>query len=429
MFSIAKSLVASSKVRFVLTVLCIAITGMLFILFYAYLYTGNGMLQNTFVRDLAYQRIVFEDLCVNGIREERVNGEYFEVPDPLEDSMFEKLAERNDIRGISSVYLLPFDIHINIEEKEYLCVNPLGNDVRFNTFSCGLTDTLIMAEEGFQDIVSGRTFSEADHASVLLSDRLVEAIGLSAKDILGKEVLIHEHDQPVTVIGIFRKELNTRFPAEFSSSASEGMIDQGDILFSDDVLKNIADKKYGVGYDGLKPYYAIISATNRESVQEIARFVENNYQKTTISDYSVYQSQLEEQAANSRLFLILSSVAMVICLSIIISTMEANITEQKKSLHVLRILGYNGNQIRGILTAECGILGLLGGIVGVGAGFLLSLMISMNIRSMYERIGVSLVNTLFIPISHMICSLALVVIPCLLVGMIAGITSEKTLEL
>jgi putative ABC transport system permease protein len=136
--------------------------------------------------------------------------------------------------------------------------------------------------------------------------------------------------------------------------------------------------------------YQLFVSTHRELKENVVRLMEQSFSV----NYAV------------------EIVAVVVAIFSVVNTLLASVLDRRREIGVLRAIGATKKQLRGMIMAEAGWIGLLGGVLGLGAGAIMS----------YHHV---VYNTKFLtgwsfsyfyPVEVAVISLVASVILCLLAG-------------
>jgi putative ABC transport system permease protein len=135
--------------------------------------------------------------------------------------------------------------------------------------------------------------------------------------------------------------------------------------------------------------------------------VEDEAQLKTISDFVPEGVQLEEAAARSNALLqmsaafelnltALSLLALIVGMFLIYNTVTFSVIQQRRLFGILRCLGVTGGQLFAMIVAEAAVLGLVGALLGLGAGILLGRgmvrLVSQTINDFYFVVSVQSID-------------------------------------
>jgi putative ABC transport system permease protein len=160
-----------------------------------------------------------------------------------------------------------------------------------------------------------------------------------------------------------------------------GIINDKGGLTSDLVVDNrTAQLDYGlrkdgfvlVGFDGSRP--------ERQVLAGVKRVLDTRYPEAEALTSGEFIKQQEDQI-NQLLGLIYALLMLAIIVSLfgIVNTLVLSISERTRELGLLRAVGMSRRQIRRVIRYEAVITALIGGIIGLGVGIVLSVLITQAI--------------------------------------------------
>jgi putative ABC transport system permease protein len=166
------------------------------------------------------------------------------------------------------------------------------------------------------------------------------------------------------------------------------------------------------------------SGTNAEDVK---KQIESKIHTMLLSIRTTGQLRSEAIKIFDRTFSItyaLHTIAIVISMLAITNSLYALTMESRREFGVLRYMGANAGQIRKIVLAEAGILGVGGNIGGVALGFVLSLLLIFVINR--QSFGWTIQFS--IPYDFIFQSSTMVLIASLIAGVLPARLAARTLS-
>jgi putative ABC transport system permease protein len=127
-----------------------------------------------------------------------------------------------------------------------------------------------------------------------------------------------------------------------------------------------------VGFDGSWP--------ERQVLAGVKRVLDTRYPEAEALTSGEFIKQQEDQI-NQLLGLIYALLMLAIIVSLfgIVNTLVLSISERTRELGLLRAVGMSRRQIRRVIRYEAVITALIGGIIGLGVGIVLSVLITQAI--------------------------------------------------
>jgi len=166
---------------------------------------------------------------------------------------------------------------------------------------------------------------------------------------------------------------------------------------------------------------------NGANAEEVKKQIENKIHTMLLSIRTTGQLRSEAIKIFDRTFSItyaLHTIAIVISMLAITNSLYALTMESRREFGVLRYMGADAAQIRKIVLAEAGILGMSGNIGGVALGFVLSLLLIFVIN----RQSFGWTVQLSIPYEFILQSSAMVLIASLVAGVLPARLAARTLS-
>jgi putative ABC transport system permease protein len=217
------------------------------------------------------------------------------------------------------------------------------------------------AEEGY--LVSGH-----DKGKITIGSK-VEVDGVSP-DIGSKLYIAGE---PFEIVGILEKKGNFMF--------------DDSILIGEDALEEIFD---------LDSYSLMLVAAEKDAdMEQLRSSVERTLrkdrdQKIGEEDFEVSSPQETIDAFSEILTIVQILLVGVAAISLlvgsigILNTMYTAVLERRKEIGIMKSIGATNEQILGIFLIESGLLGLLGGVMGLALGIMISKGVELGVTILYD---------------------------------------------
>ncbi len=267
------------------------------------------------------------------------------------------------------------------------------------------------------EILAGN-IEDLETNEILLTKRSLDAFGLTASEVLNKNVIINEGN------GFFGLSSVKPLPSETYTVV--GVVDYGDdglfILSLEESILRQAEKNR---YDGFNDYLdnvgyqSIYVATNEAaSVKDIA------------SEIRVlgYDAQTLEEALElfntffniiPIIFTMIGSIAVFVGSIGIVNTMVMSVIERTKEIGVMKAVGAKNRNILALFITESALIGLIGGIFAVVISYILMLGIDRLLtEKVLPDLGIENISNIFLT------SIELVLVALFfstLIGILAGI--------
>jgi len=227
----------------------------------------------------------------------------------------------------------------------------------------GTTEDWAKVREASLSVESGRFLIKGDNGVAVLGNN-------AAKEAFDKEVLLGSQikigNDSYRVIGIL---------GEFGGLGGSSE-DRSVYLTLEDA------KKYS-GLFGEKNYYAIEIRVESERTEEIAqkikeRLMASRHVTEEKIDFTIYTPQMIMKTVNSvlatiNLFLYgIAAISLVVGAVGIANTMFTSVTERTRQIGILKALGMTNRGIMNVFLVESALIGLVGGVLGLFVGFIIS---------------------------------------------------------
>ncbi len=148
---------------------------------------------------------------------------------------------------------------------------------------------------------------------------------------------------------------------------------------------------YG-SYDDLRRYFGlndadrlIVKLKPGASLDEVKKRITDEVGKSRhlqVETSATFRARLLDLTAQAfSLFDVLALIGIIIAALGVINTMLMNVLERQRELGALRSLGMTRAQVRGMILAEAGTMGLIGGVFGLSFGLVLAQTFVMAIRA------------------------------------------------
>lgn len=277
-----------------------------------------------------------------------------------------------------------------------------------NLYIWGTNENWAKVREASVSMESGRFLVKGDRGVAVLGND-------AAKKAFDKEVLLGSQikieNESYKVIGI----MNT---IGGIGGASE---DRSVYLTLEDA------EKYS-GAFGIDNYYAVEIKVEQERVEEIAdkikeRLMASRHVTEDNIDFSVYTPKMIMEVVLNVLVTInmflygIAAISLVVGAVGIANTMFTSVTERTRQIGILKAVGMTNKDVMNLFLVESALIGLVGGILGIFVGFLISGIIG-QIASIFlagSRIGGASMVSISLPL--ILFALAFSII----IGILSGI--------
>lgn len=296
-----------------------------------------------------------------------------------------------------------FDVQVlkGIPDIELIDVNIRGNvDVTYlgKTGSVSLTgvDQKVWSQITTLEIEEGRMLDSADQNVVLIGSRLAESY---FDQPLGVNKMISIEGSAFRVVGILESQSTSIYmPIQMAYQ----VLDDKDNGVYDSIIVKIKDE------DNLD---AVIEKIENKLM--LSRHVTEKDRDFTVSSNKQIQEQRAEIMASMNMFLIaIAAVSLIVGAVGIANTMFTSVLEKTKQIGIMKAIGARNKDILLIFLFNAGLIGLVGGILGIFLGALLSGSLPALMGQTFLTRGGTIVS---------MNSIIMAITVSFLVGMIAGI--------
>lgn len=216
-------------------------------------------------------------------------------------------------------------------------------------------------DDNLKTIVSGSMLNKDSKAEAIISEDMLDVLGLSkADDAIGKNIAIivdkakgisiKPVEKNLKVVGVVNKKL---LPGNSIITSSK---DAAEIIGLTDLVENYEKEK---GFSSVQ-----ISADDINNVEKVKNAVlAEGYQAVSNQDMI---KEITKAFDNISLALsVLGIIVLFVAALGIVNTMVMAIYERTRSIGVMKSVGANNLSIRNIFLVQSGTIGFLGGITGI----------------------------------------------------------------
>ncbi len=260
------------------------------------------------------------------------------------------------------------------------------------------------ADSGFFDVQEGRTLEKGDGFVALIGSNI-------ANDIFEKEVRLRDRimieGRSFRVIGVTKE----------SAQSFGGGPNTNDTIF-------ISLKAFEQIFPNADPVFMLVRTKTKEDVAPAKAKVERIFEQRYGKDQKEVVVNTSEQILASigsvlgllQLFLAgVASISLLVGGIGIMNTMVMAVLERTQEIGVMKAIGATNTLILSIFLLEAGMIGLVGGVLGVGIGYLLSFGIG----------SISSATDLAIDVQLDFGLIAFALLFSMLVGMVSGLIPAR----
>ncbi len=204
-------------------------------------------------------------------------------------------------------------------------------------------------------------FSSDDTISEEAIDKLEKGDNLFISEVIREKFGVNEGDS----ITLKTKEGSKNFTvaAVILDFSNQGLV----------VTGNLSDLKKYYQVDDVNTYYVNIkeNALISDALEEIKEY-QKEYQ-LVIESNSIIKDRVEDLMSQVfSMFDVLGILAVLVAALGVLNTLSMSVIERTKEIGMLRSMGMTQGQVVKMILAEAGLLGIIGGLLGLGLGLLLT---------------------------------------------------------
>jgi ABC-type antimicrobial peptide transport system permease subunit len=356
-----------------------------------------------------FKRAGLEQVRVYPATEER------DTPDPfawrqrtviITPELVEEMRARDDVAKVRPREFVPWGASISLQ------IEGQALKVRVGDFHWGLSDPFSTQPE----ILAGQELSPDGAGEIVVSAKALRELGYedgTFDDLIGQDVALvlkeprgEMKEFPFRVVGV----LETVYGAEAGYFGTHVSLD--DMVAINAWWYNDPDILENEGYDEL-----VVKAASLEDAAEIvdvlrARGFEVQSLDAVVDVMNKAMIVLETMLGS------IGGLALFVAAIGIANTMVMAVYERTREIGILKAVGASPGDIRLLFVAEAALIGLLGGIVGTVAGWLLGLGLNAGILAYMRWQELPIEGTFFVVTGWLV---ALALGFAMVVGLLAGL--------
>lgn len=339
----------------------------------------------------------------------------------IEDST---IKDMKNIKGVESVI---GDIYgsadrIKINNKEYEgSLNYIGYNYGANIYPQYKIDAVRTEKDDqlLKPLAEGSEIS-SEEGQVLIGEKILKAIKIDPKDIVGKEIEIIINNADGIDITPVSKNMKV-----------VGVIDEN-FENSQSIVMTAKDAAQIKGYSTLKTNY--FENSGYDEVTVVANEV-GDVEKVTKQlkklDY-MYTSNLDTAKSMEKIlnginsaFAVLGVIVLIVSAIGIVNTMTMAVMERTKNIGIMKSVGADSSAIRTIFLVQSSLIGVIGGVVGIMLGKGVNSLAELLINSKLSSEGMSIVISVGLPWYIILAIFIFSIVISLLSGIYPAIKASK----
>lgn len=219
-------------------------------------------------------------------------------------------------------------------------------------------------------LASGRFLGASDSTAVVIGDKVANKM-FKQPITLGRRIVIE--DKPFTVVGIL------------ASSGSEAGMGGGGMGGGDSVVYMSQSSAWDITDVNVGNFSSIQAKVKSSDLADatmatltqsllLSRRVTESTKDFTITSSQAMQEQVSSMTETLTLFLgAIAGVSLVVGAVGVANSLFTSVLEKTREIGILKALGSTNNEILTLFIIESGLFGLIGGLIGVALGTLVSL--------------------------------------------------------
>ncbi|MBP3610102.1 MAG: hypothetical protein J6J42_07195 [Lachnospiraceae bacterium] len=414
MFWLSVKSIFNNKSRFLCTVVGFFAATVILVFGVYYLYVSNAIANESFETTLAEQRVLLNEVLVSGVDYYETDEGFVGKSNPITQTMILDILSSGGAESVCALYERQQAFNAVIDGREMVIDMPVAADPAYDMFSMALVNSLKEQEADFCPIVAGERLAKENPFTVLISEATVRILGLSNEDVIGKQMTVSGNngkEYVVTVNGVYSHELSGYYKIELSEFAyfngpEEPLFIGVEFLFHKDFFKLLnSDENME---EPLYPSYLFVSF---DSTDDIQKFIEKMYVKyglNTVSDYMRFFSDIEQRTKQAELFIAMGGVIFLLSVFMNFNTMLINISQQKRFIKMLRLLGFTRMRIYAIHTLQSMIYGIAGSVSGFLTAYVICAVIGAVTLSSFDEVMIKS-DVFMLPVQYALAIVGLTV--------------------
>lgn len=433
MFRISFKTIIHNKSRFLCTVIGFFVATVILVFGIYYLYVSNRIANESFETTLAEQRVLLDDVVVNGAEYYDTEDGFVEHITPITRNMLWDIASSDGVDSVCAVYMRNQSLRGKVENTELDIMTPEAVDPEYALFSGAIIDSVAKGEKGFKPIVAGDGLDKDNPYSVLVSESTVKVLGYSNEEIIGKTLLIwgeNDKEYLLTIQGVYAHELSGSYRVnlsefEYWGTTGTPLFYGVEFLFHKGFFEELSVVENGT--KSLTPSRLHVHMKEQEKIESFIEAMVQKYSLRSSSDYMSFYRGIEQRTKQASLFITFGVVIFALSIVMNFNTVLIHISQQRRFIRLLRLMGYSKLRIHTVHVLQS----MLYGVIGSGVGCLIAYVICTVLgKSAVISFGEAVINpsVFLLPVQYPLVILVLTVLANIVSGFIISVVKVNRME-
>lgn len=376
MFNLSFKSIFHNKSRFFCTVIGFFIATVILNIGIYFLYISNAVVNESFNLALAEQRVLLNEVTVNGIVYYDTEEGFTPHIIPIGESTIFDIATSDGVEAVHIQYQREETMTVVFDGITMKMERPLAVDSSYSIFSKALIDSVEKKDGSIKAMVAGEMFTPEEPMTMMLAECTVKALGVEPEDIIGKIVTAlpgNGKEYAVKITGVYTHALSgyyrralSEFHPKVCIGSDKDMRMGVDFLFNKGFFEQLSMEENTV--DSFYPSAICVTLNSYDAIEALIMKIQTRYSLNPRSDYMSYYKGIQQMTKQSTLFILFGIVIFLLSVLLNFNTMLINISQQKRFIRLLRLLGYRRIHINIIHALQS----FLYGVIGAGLGFVVS---------------------------------------------------------
>lgn len=391
MFKIAFKVAKENKYRFIFTIFGYVAASFILVMGLYYTHVTEAVVKDNFNQELSENRVILNQVTIPCVTYYDVDGFMIPEVNPIGSNIILSLLSMEGIDSLKVEYELFDSLIINIDGKRIYSDRPYAIDANYDSISAAMVDSIKKTNGEFVDIIAGKNIEHNEPMTMLIGEACVAYMGYSNDEVIGKTVSVNDSNgntYELTIVGVYSNEVSMYYL--LNPEDVKGMYCQSDI--PDDFIADfIFNYKFFELIKGEKitPSSIYITVEDVKYIDNVTNIIEKQYDMTYLSHYKSYYEQISQQEKMAKVFTIVGCIVLILVLLMIINTLMINLSQQKRLISLLRLLGYTKRKVRLFFVYQSIVFSGIGIVIGTALGLLISTYQGLSITNGLSEYNVS----------------------------------------